>query len=253
VSADTAPTEPRLDQRVVLITGAYGGLGRALSLACAQRGATVVLLGRSMPHLERLYDELEEAGAPQTGIIPLDLEVAAPKDYAALATMIEEEFGQLHALVHCAAALGTPMPLSSYDMSHWTKAMATNLHGPVLLTQAMLPLLEASDAGSVVFTLDDHDTAYWGAYGVSKAAIRSFATILADETENRLNADGYPRVAVHRINPGPMRTPLRTRAFPGELPTEVPLPETRVDHFLPLIARTDRQLTATDVRVERDA
>ena len=94
------PVSDTLKDRVVLITGAYGGLGRELSLGCASEGATVILLGRSMPHLEKLYDEIEEAGGAQPGIIPLDLEGATQKDYDDIAGTIEKEFGQLNAPVH---------------------------------------------------------------------------------------------------------------------------------------------------------
>lgn len=243
------PVSDALKDRVVLITGAYGGLGRELSLGCASEGATVILLGRSMPHLEKLYDEIEEAGGAQPGIIPLDLEGAAQKDYDEIATTIEKEFGQLNALVHCAAQLGSLTPISLYAMQDWQKVMLTNMTGPLALTQSLLPLLERSPMASLLFTLDDHNTAYWGAYGVSKAAIRSTARILADEMENLLDENGHPRISVNMINPGPMRTRLRAKAFPGEQPTETPTPATKVSEFLRLIARTDPKLTGADVRL----
>ncbi|MCB1757234.1 MAG: SDR family NAD(P)-dependent oxidoreductase [Gammaproteobacteria bacterium] len=243
------PDAHLLKDRVVLITGAYGGLGRALSHACAQLGATVILLGRSLPHLEKLYDELEQAGSAQPGIVPLDLEGASAKDYDDLLLTIEKEFGQLNALIHCAGILGSPSPLQAYDMAEWNKVMATNLQGPILLTQALMPLLDKSKAASIVFTLDDHNTAYWGAYGVSKAALRAAAQILADETENLVDEQEQPRVAVNLVNPGPMRTKLRAKAFPGELPTEVPEPESKVNTYIQLIARTDPKLTAADIKL----
>ena len=243
------PVSDTLKGRVVLITGAYGGLGRELSLSCASEGATVILLGRSMPHLEKLYDEIEEAGGAQPGIIPLDLEGATQKDYDDIAGTIEKEFGQLNALVHCAAQLGSLTPISLYAMADWQKVMLTNMTGPLALTQSLIPLLERSPMASLLFTLDDHNTAYWGAYGVSKAAIRSTARILADEMENLLDENGHPRIAVNLINPGPMRTRLRAKAFPGEQPTETPTAASKVSEFLRLIARTDPKLTGADIRL----
>ncbi|MDO6461363.1 SDR family NAD(P)-dependent oxidoreductase [Granulosicoccaceae sp. 1_MG-2023] len=244
-----APVSEALKNRVILITGAYGGLGRELSLACAKQGATVLLLGRSMPHLEKLYDEIEEAGAPQPGIIPLDLEGATPKDYDDIAATIEKEFGQLNGLIHCAAQLGSLTPVPLYTMQDWQKVMLTNMTGPLALTQALLPLLDRSAMASLLFTLDDHNTAYWGAYGVSKAALRSMARILADEQENLVDENGYPRVSVNMINPGPMRTRLRAKAFPGEQPEEVPPPSEKVAAFVELIARADPKLTCADIRL----
>lgn len=239
-----------LNDRVILITGAYGGLGSALSKECARLGATVILLGRAIPHLEKLYDELEQSGAPQPGIVPLDLEGATNKDYDDLTTTIEKEFGKLNGLIHCAAILGSPSPMQEYNMSEWSKVMGANLHGPVMLTQSLMPLMDKSENASIVFTLDDHNTAYWGAYGVSKAALRASAEILADETENLTGKDNHPRIAVNLINPGPMRTRLRAKSFPGELISEVSLPETKTSHFIKLIARTDPALTAQDIRIE---
>ncbi len=238
------PTNDLLKNRVILITGAYGGLGRQLSLHCARLGATVVLLGRSLPHLEKLYDELENAGAPQPGIVPLDLEGATVNDYNNLAQTLEKEFAQLNGLIHCAAVLGSLTPLQTYPISEWSKVMACNLNGPLMLTQACMPLLNKSQHASILFTLDEHRSAYWGAYGVSKAALKTCAEILADETQGLLNENNHPRVAVNYINPGPMRTRLRRKAFPGELPEETPHPNSKTATFIQLIARTDPALTA---------
>ncbi len=234
-----------LANRVVLITGAYGGLGHHLTRACASLGATVVLLGRSMSRLEKLYDELEQSGAAQPGIIPLDLESATAKDYADIAITLENEFSQLNALVHCAAILGSLSPIQGYSLSDWNRVMATNLNGPVLLTQACLPLMNESNNASITFTLDKKDSAYWGAYGVSKAALMSFAKILADETEGKKDNNGFSQLAVNCIDPGPMRTRLRRKAFPGELPEESPEVHEKIASFINLIARTDPALTGT--------
>ncbi len=238
-----------LKERVILITGAYGGLGNQLSRECANRGATVILLGRSLPHLEKLYDELEQSGGPQPGIVPLDLEGAVYKDYEDLADTIEKEFGKLNGLIHCAAILGSPTPMQAYDMSEWHKVMATNLHGPIMLTQTLMPLMDKSELASIIFTLDDHNTAYWGAYGASKAALRASAEILADETENLLDDQEQARISVNFINPGPMRTRLRQKAFPGELPGEVPDPADKTRTFIELVARVNPKATKQDIRL----
>ena len=98
--------------------------------------------------------------------------------------------------------------------------------GPLWLTQACLPLLRRSDAGRIVFVGDDRRSAYWGGYGVSKAAAAALSEILADELEREANLD------VHWIYPGAMRTDLRARAFPGALPDEAPTAE---EHAVPAI------------------
>lgn len=232
-----------LEGRVILITGAYGGLGRELVMACAKLGATIVLLGRSLPHLEKLYDEIEELGYAQPGIVPLDLEGASLKEYEDLAKTIEKEFGQLNGLIHCAAILGSPTPLQAYDMIEWSKVMYSNLHGPIMLTQTLMPLMDKSPKASIIFTIDDKNTAYWGAYGASKAALKASAQILADETENLTNENDEPRITVNLVSPGPMRTKLRAKAFPGEIPTETPAPQEKINPYLYLIGRPFPQQT----------
>jgi NAD(P)-dependent dehydrogenase (short-subunit alcohol dehydrogenase family) len=238
-----------LKDKVILITGAYGGLGHNLSKTCAKLGATVILLGRSLPSLENLYDELEKINGKQPGIVPLDLEGANTKDYEDLADTIEKEFGQLNGLIHCAATVGSLSPLQGYDMSEWSKVMASNLHGPLMLTQSLMPLMDKSPSASIIFTLDDHVSAYWGAYGVSKAALRATAEILADETENLHCDDNTPRIAVNMINPGPMRTRLRAKAFPGEQRREVPDPSGKVAAYIKVIARVDPALTGANIKL----
>ncbi|MDD9154543.1 SDR family NAD(P)-dependent oxidoreductase, partial [Plantibacter flavus] len=91
-----------LDGRVVLVTGAHGGLGSAAAVACAEAGATVVLLGRKLPKLNRVYDAVAKAGAGPL-LYPLDLEGAGPDDYAELADRLHAELGRLDGVLHCAA------------------------------------------------------------------------------------------------------------------------------------------------------
>ena len=93
------PNAQLLEGRVILITGATSGLGRALSVECARAGATVVLCGRHGVRLERVYDEIEALKAPQPAMAKLDLATATAVDYDALARTIDSEFGKLDGLV----------------------------------------------------------------------------------------------------------------------------------------------------------
>lgn len=223
----TEAAAPDLGGRSVLITGAGDGLGAALARACAGAGAEVVLLGRTVRKLEAVYDDIVEAGGPEPAIYPLDLEGATPEDYAELGKLVGESLGRLDALVHNAAMLGAQTPLEQYPPLEWARVLQVNLTGPLLLTQACLPLLRAGCSPAIVFVGDERRSAYWGAYGTSKAALGAMADILADEL------DGEAAVAVHCIRPGDMQTGFRARAFPGALPDEAPLPE---DALAPLLA-----------------
>jgi len=156
-------------------------------------------------------------------------------DYDTLADTVNNTFGKLHGIVHCAATLGQVTPASQIDIKHWVNTFNVNLHGPVMLTQALLPLLTKSKNASITFTLDDKQTAYWGAYGASKSAVATWVNSLADELDGLRDDGGNMPVRCNAINPGRMRTTLRSSAFPGEIPDEVPLPETKVNAYLYLL------------------
>ncbi|MEM7017684.1 MAG: YciK family oxidoreductase [Pseudomonadota bacterium] len=218
-----------LQDRVILVTGAGDGIGRMASINFAAQGATVILLGRTTRKLEAVYDEIEEAGYPQPAIYPMNLEGASDKDYIELAERLDEAFGCLHGLLHNAAVLGDLTPMTQYDLTQWLKIIHVNLNAPFMLTQACLPLLKKADSASVAFTTDDATRAYWGAYGVSKAAANGMMKILADELETNT------QVRVNSINPGPTRTTLRAKAFPAETEDATVLPETIMPHYLALM------------------
>jgi NAD(P)-dependent dehydrogenase (short-subunit alcohol dehydrogenase family) len=220
-----------LKDKVILVTGAGDGLGQAAAKAYAAHGATVVLLGRTIPKLEKTYDAIVEAGGPEPALYPLNLEGATPKDYEQLAETLNEQFGGLHGLLHSAAILGTTSPIQQHDIDTWYKVMQVNLNAPFVMTRALLPLMRNTAGSSIVFTTDDKSRAYWGAYGISKDALTSFMKILADELDTENNA-----VRVNAINPGAVRTQMRVRAFPGEDPNTLPLPDDVMAAYLYLMS-----------------
>jgi NAD(P)-dependent dehydrogenase (short-subunit alcohol dehydrogenase family) len=219
----------RLDDRVILITGAGDGIGKAAALACAERGATVILLGRTVHKLEQVYDEISNSGWPEPAIYPMNLEGATPADYDDLNLNIDKEFGRLDGLLHNAGWLGASTPIDLYDTELWYRVMQVNLHAPFLLTKACIPLLRKSSAARIVFTADDKSSAYWGAYGVAKAGQLSLMQILADELESR-------NIPVNAVIPGPIRTRFRTMAYPAEDMRKLTRPEEITDAFVYLLS-----------------
>ncbi len=223
------PSADLLSNRTILVTGAGDGIGRAVSLAYAKHGATVVLLGRTLKKLEQVYDQIESNGGPQPAIYPMNLEGASPKDYEDLATVIRNEFGHLDGLLHNAAELGELRPIQHYDVMTWTRVLHINLTAPFLLSQVCLELLQEAPSAAVIFTHDsvaDRGKAYWGAYGAAKGGLRTLAGILSQELETNT------RVRVNCIDPGPVATALRLRAYPGEDRSSLPEPEQVVDPYL---------------------
>ena len=196
-----------LDGKVVLVAGAAGGLGSAAAVACARAGASVVLLGRKVAALNRVYDAVKAAG-PEPVLYPFDLEGASPDDHDQLAQAIDAEFGRLDGLLHCAAEFKGLTPLLHTDPADFARAIHVDLTARWWLTQACLPLLAKAEAGAVVFALDDEhgSGAFWGGYGLAQAAQASLVAMLQAELGDR-----GPRVSGFR--PGPMRTALRARAY----------------------------------------
>jgi NAD(P)-dependent dehydrogenase (short-subunit alcohol dehydrogenase family) len=203
-----APPANLLAQRVVLVTGAGDGLGRATALACARAGATLILLGRTVAKLEKAYDEIKAAGGAEPAIYPLNLAGATWNDYEQLAATLEREFGRLDGLVHCAAHFKSFAPLAAVEPKDWLESLQVNLTGPFALTRHCLPLLE-KDGASVVFVSDAcgrKGRAYAGPYGVAKFALEGLMQAWAAELEGA-------RVRVNSLDPGPMDTALRRKGY----------------------------------------
>lgn len=226
-----------LDGRIILVTGAGDGIGRAAALAYARHGATVILLGRTIAKLEAVYDEIEAAGGPQPAIFPLNFEGATLKDYQDMAVTLDKEFGRLDGILNNAGLLGRITPFEQYNPQLWDQVMQVNINGPMWMTQALLPLLKTSDDASVIFTTSGvgrKGRAFWGAYAVSKFATEGFVEVLADELEN-LSA-----IRVNSLNPGATRTQMRKTAFPGEDPKILRTPDEIMGTYLWLMGPDSR-------------
>ncbi len=223
----TAPAD-LLRDRIILITGASDGIGRAVAKAAASHGAQVILHGRNVKRLEAVYDAIVAAGQPRPSIVPLDLEKAGPAEYDALVNAIDKEFGRLDVLLHNAGMLGERAPIEHYDVPKWMRTMHVNTNVPFILTQRCLPLLRKSKDASIVFTSSGvvaKPKAFWGAYLASKWASEGMMRMLADELEQ-------PGIRVNSLNPGKVRTNMRLQAYPAENRETVPVPESIVAPYL---------------------
>ena len=231
--------------RVVLVTGAAEGIGRAVSLAAAAAGATVILLDRDIKRLEQAYDAIESEGFPQPAIYPLNFEGATVKDYADLADNVLDSLGRLDGLVLNAGWAGSLTPMKYYDPELWAQVMNANLNGPVLLTQAVLPMLEVSGEGSIVISTQHARKAFWGAFGVAKAGQDALIDILSLEHSGE---KGFIRV--NGIDTGPVRTRFRALHYPGENPSLLPTPDQVVGPYLYLLGSDAGQITGQHISLE---
>ncbi len=233
IPREFTPEAGLLRGRAILITGASGGLGRALAIECARAGANVILSGRNLRKLESLYDEIETMGAAQPAIAVLDLAAATAAEYDHLGNIIEGEFGRLDGLVHAAGLLGDRTPLEQYDVPTWCRVLHVNLTAPFILTQVLLPSLRKSADASVIFVSSGvvkTPRAFWGAYAVAKTGLEAVRAMLSQELE------GEPKLRVNSVNPGRMRTAMRAAAYPAENPNTVPLPKSVCGPFLYLLS-----------------
>lgn len=242
------PSANELAGRVVVITGAGAGIGAAIAQGAASAGATVVLLGRTMSKLEKIYDAIEKAGGPQPAIFPINFESATAQDFQQLKDALAKEFGQIDALLHNAGILGPKTSIEQYDSDAWQTVMQVNVTAPFMLTQSLLPLLRKSNDASVVFTssgVANHGRAYWGAYAASKSASDNLMQTLADEFSETEN------IRFNSINPGATRTNMRASAYPAENPNSLPAPEEHFPQYLYLLGPASQGISGEVFAITR--
>ena len=245
--SDYSPAADVLRDRVILITGASDGIGRAVAIAAGQHGARVILHGRNVKRLEAVYDAIVGANGQRPSIVPLDFEKAGPAEFDQLITAIEGEFGRLDGLLHNAAMLGERAPIEHYDVSKWMRTLHVNANVPFVLTQRCMPLLRKSSDPTIIFTSSGvvpRPRAYWGAYLVSKWASDGLMHMLADELEQT------PAMRVNSIDPGKVRTNMRVQAYPAEDRSTLPDADSIVGPYLYLLGPDSRGVTGQVVECQ---
>jgi len=245
--ANYQPNKALLKDRVILVTGAGDGIGKAAAKIYAAHGASIVLTGRTSHKLEAVYDEIVAEGNLEPAIFPLDLSSATHDDILGLAGGIAQEFGRLDGLLNNAAELGSLTPVDHYPIDLLQRVLNVNLQAPFMLTQACLPLLRQSDDAAILFSSTDNyekSGAYWGAYGISKQGLDAFMLILADELENNTP------IRVNSIDPGPIRTRLRQLAYPAEDMSKLKLPEDVALSYLYMMGPDSKQLRGQIIQAQ---
>ncbi|GAA0543463.1 NAD(P)-dependent dehydrogenase (short-subunit alcohol dehydrogenase family) [Rhizomicrobium palustre] len=204
--------------RLVLITGASRGIGRAAAVALAGEGCHLVLVARSVGGLEETDDAVKAAGGSAT-LVPLDLRDGDGLDR--LGASIFERWGKLDGFLGNAGVLGALTPLSHLDVKLYDELLAVNVTANWRLIRSLDPLLKRAEAGRVVFvssSVAQKPRAFWGGYAMTKAALESLALTYAAECE-------ATPVKVNVLNPGATATAMRAKAMPGEDPSTLPSAE----------------------------
>ena len=221
-------TEAPLAGRVALVTGASRGLGAAIARRFAAEGAQLVLLARTVGGLEELDDAIRADGGLRPLLVPHDLRNFDGLDH--LGASLHERYGRLDVLVANAGHLTNLSPVGHILPKVWMETLDINLTANYRLLRSLDPLLRLSDAGRAIFVTcpeADKREAYWGSYAIAKAGLECLVQVYAAEL-NQTN------VCANLVCPGPLRTALRARAFPGEDSQQLPEPDSVTDSFLEL-------------------
>ena len=219
----------RLEDKIILVTGASRGIGRAVALEAAKHGAEVIITGRTTGALEEVDDEIKKLGSNSV-IVELDQTdlPAIPR----LAAAIGSRWGRLDGFVANAGQLGQLSPMAHTDPEIFDRTMLVNLTSIFHMIQAFDGLLRASDAGRIVLLTSGASVGarpYWSGYAVSKAGLDSMGRAWAAESEQT-------NMKINLLDPGGTRTAMRAAAFPGEDPMNLPSAEDIATVFVDLLA-----------------
>jgi NAD(P)-dependent dehydrogenase (short-subunit alcohol dehydrogenase family) len=223
-----------LEGKVALVTGASQGLGRALALAFAREGASIVVNSRSEERIRPVAREAESLGAE---VLALAADVSKSADVERLVGATVERFGRIDVLVNNAGVLGPRVPIEAYPEDEWRWVIDANLTGLFLVTKAAIPHMpEGGSIINVVSGVSVEGRAGWGAYAVSKFGVEGITQILASELEGR-------RIRANAVDPGGMRTEMRAAAYPDEDPMTRITPEENTGIFIYLASDQSRGVT----------
>jgi NAD(P)-dependent dehydrogenase (short-subunit alcohol dehydrogenase family) len=241
------PSPQLLRDRVILVAGGSRGLGLACAQAFAALGAKVVITGRNPERLERACESIEGAGNTPPAAVGIDFEAATRRDYDGVAGAVEQAFGRLDGLLHCAVHLEKLAAVQDLDFDAWNRLLRVNFLAPLALTNACLHLLSRAPDGAVAYVMDEHvlsPGAWWGGVAAPRAALLAAMGAQAQEWQARAG----PRV--NALLPGAMGSPARAFTHPGQHPASLPPPQAVVPACCWLMGPDSRGTTGQVIRAQ---
>lgn len=187
-----------LANRVCLIAGASGSIGKAIARRFQDEGASLALTYFSCKH----FSEETHRGPVDTKVLQIPLDIRRPNDIRAAVHQIVSRFGSLHVLVNCTGILGPIGPTAEVLEDDWVSTIQTNLFGSFYLTHAVLPIMLSQSGGKIMHFSGGggaYARPFYTAYATSKAALVRFTESLAEELREF-------HIDINTIAPGPVNS-----------------------------------------------
>ena len=218
-----------MEGKTILITGANRGIGKSLAKNFSNIGANIILLGKNEDSLNEVYDEIISCTKTKPLIIESDLNLLDLDGAHQIKKAIVNQYGVLDGLIYNAAKLGKMTSIEDYEDGLWKEIINTNLNSSFLIYKELIPILKAAPSGRIIFTssgVAEVGKAYWGAYSVSKFAVKGLAEVIRDELDSTSN------IKVFNYDPGATKTSMRASAYPGEDPNNLKDPDKLFSDYL---------------------
>lgn len=185
----------KLEEKVVVVTGAGRGIGREIALTCAREGGSMVLAARSVGALREVANQIESAGGEA---LVVETDVSDPDAVAALSSQILSHWGRVDVLVNNSGIGGPSAPLWEVQPEDWEETFAVNVTGVFLCCQAVLPSMIERRSGSIINVgsiTGKRPLLNRTPYAASKAALIGLTRTLAVEA-------GPHQIRVNLVSPG---------------------------------------------------
>jgi NAD(P)-dependent dehydrogenase (short-subunit alcohol dehydrogenase family) len=196
-----------LENKISVITGGGRGIGRAIAIAFAREGSSLVLASRTTSELKATKQEIEGISKVRVEIIPAD--VSRPKEEKKLIDFALREFATIDVLVNCAGVYGPIGLATDVDSENWLMAVKVNLYGTFLCTRAVLPTMMTNKSGKIINLSGGGATTpfpRFSAYSASKAGVVRLTETLAEEVKDF-------HIDINAIAPGAVNTRLLDQAL----------------------------------------